>query len=444
MTMRSTLFSQTIVSLPLLLPLLITSSGYYVPSNDNFSTPSILSGTTGTISTSNVQATSEQGEPNHASGTVLGAYSSIWFEYTAPSNGDIFFNTFGSTFDTTLGVYTGSAVDSLTAQANNDDTGVDYQSLVTFSATAGTTYYVAVDGYDASEQGDVILAWGIAPPNDDFVNATVISGTTGQISGSNILATAEPNEPNHGDGISLTAYVSVWYSFTPSQDSSFYFQTLGSSFDTTLAVYRGSSLDNLVKMAGNDDVGYEYSSLVTLSAQAETTYFIAVDGYDEMEQGNIVLSWGGPPDNDNFADALQLSEDSGTVSATNLAATAEPDEPNHGDGYGQTAYSSIWFSYKATKSGKITFNTYGSRIDTTLAAYKGTSINTLVKLVDNDDYGSDFSSQIIFSVQKDITYFVAVDGYDEQEQGDITLSYRYLFPWNVFIPAIQASTPNDT
>ena len=56
----------------------------------------------------------------------------------------------GSSFDTLLGVYTGSAVSGLTLVASNDDlSSSTYQSRVTFSAAAGTTYRVVL-GFGSS------------------------------------------------------------------------------------------------------------------------------------------------------------------------------------------------------------------------------------------------------------------------------------------------------
>ena len=58
-------------------------------------------------------------------------------------------STEGSDFDTLLAVYTGTAVNNLNLVASNDDVNIlnDLTSQVTFSAQAGQTYYIAVDGY---------------------------------------------------------------------------------------------------------------------------------------------------------------------------------------------------------------------------------------------------------------------------------------------------------
>ena len=65
-------------------------------------------------------------------------------------------DTAGSSFDTLLGVYTGTAVGALTTVASNDDANGTTQSQVSFAAVAGTTYRIAVDGF-AGATGSVAV-----------------------------------------------------------------------------------------------------------------------------------------------------------------------------------------------------------------------------------------------------------------------------------------------
>ena len=60
----------------------------------------------------NSTATSEPGEPRHAS---IGDGKSLWWKWTAPGSGQVFLTTAGSKFDTLLAVYTGTAVNALSA-----------------------------------------------------------------------------------------------------------------------------------------------------------------------------------------------------------------------------------------------------------------------------------------------------------------------------------------
>jgi uncharacterized protein (TIGR03437 family) len=68
--------------------------------------------------------------------------------------------TENSNYDTMLGVYTGTAVNGLTLIQRNDDVtlGVVITSSVTFNATAGTVYKIAVDGFGGA-RGLITLNW---------------------------------------------------------------------------------------------------------------------------------------------------------------------------------------------------------------------------------------------------------------------------------------------
>jgi Calx-beta domain-containing protein/uncharacterized protein DUF4214 len=138
------------------------------PPNDNFANAQVLTGCSGSVDGTNVGATRESGEINHLSTTSDpsgGGTRSIWYQWQAPSSGSVTFDTANSTFDTVMGVYTGNAVNSLTVIAQHDDVvnGTVRTSSVTFNATAGTTYKIAVDGYNnggaGGDVGSVKLNW---------------------------------------------------------------------------------------------------------------------------------------------------------------------------------------------------------------------------------------------------------------------------------------------
>ncbi len=143
--------------------------------NDNFANAQNLgTGVPQTITGSNFHASRELGEPQHGGGTTFGS-SSIWYRWTAPANKTYIFRTSGSTQDlngvdqpqdTLLGIYTSStpAADftTLTAVGLHDNVGNgDLTSNITFAATAGTTYYIAVDGRTSvstfNHRGDTVL-----------------------------------------------------------------------------------------------------------------------------------------------------------------------------------------------------------------------------------------------------------------------------------------------
>jgi hypothetical protein len=178
----------------------------FVPANDNFSsaTAITLNQSTAQLSGSNIAATREPGEPSHASSS---ATHTVWWKWSAPAGGGVVATTFGSNFDTVLGVYLGSSVSSLTTVAANDDEESYTQnstpqrkrtSKVAFNAIVGATYYFAVAG------------WGDTDPGG------VPSGTTGTIALNLTYAAAAPvftSQPQSrsvtaGSAITLSAAVS--------------------------------------------------------------------------------------------------------------------------------------------------------------------------------------------------------------------------------------------
>jgi len=102
-----------------------------------------ISGSTATATGSNVGATKEPGEPNHA---AIPGGRSVWWTWTSPFSGPVTINTAGTTFPNALAVYTGNVVSNLVLVASDLDGGGPTTSQVSFDAVAGTTYQIAVDG----------------------------------------------------------------------------------------------------------------------------------------------------------------------------------------------------------------------------------------------------------------------------------------------------------
>ncbi len=123
--------------------------------------------------------------------------------------------------------------------------------------------------------------------NDNFLSRIVISGTSGQINGSNINCTKESGEPNHAGN---SGGQSVWWEWVAPSTGLVEISTAGSNFDTLLGVYSGTSVFGLTAVASNDDYGMTYQSRVSFSAQQGVSYRIAVDGW-VTSAGNITLNW---------------------------------------------------------------------------------------------------------------------------------------------------------
>ena len=247
------------------------------PANDDFANAIVLTGSSANSTANSSAATAQSGEPNHRG---YSAKKSLWWTWTAAESGPVRISTSGSAFDTVLAVYTGSSLYSLSEMASSDDANGSSQGAVEFEAVSGTTYQIAVDGYDG-ESGAVALSISqtSTPSNNDFALAHILDTTandSASASGSSRKATAETGEPAHAGS---NASRSLWWSWTAPHAGSVTIDTIGSSFDTVLAVYTGSNLNSLTEVASSDDYDDYNTSLVTFQAVAGTTYRIAVDGY---------------------------------------------------------------------------------------------------------------------------------------------------------------------
>jgi len=250
--------------------------------NDLFGNRYPITGQNTTVVGVSTNASKEAGEPFH-SGNRGGR--SVWWSWVAPASGPVTLNTFGSTFDTLLGVYLGSAVGNLTEVANATPSYGEGRSIVTFDAVQGVEYQFAVDGYNngvGALAGRVVLNLLQYPPqplhaNDTFENAAPITAPFLTVQSANVGATREPGEPAHAG---LQQGHSLWWTWTAPADGPVTVSTTNSEFDTTLSVYTGASLASLALVAENDDINAGHvQSRVTFSAVAGTVYRIAVDGY---------------------------------------------------------------------------------------------------------------------------------------------------------------------
>ena len=140
------------------------------------------------------------------------------------------------------------------------------------------------------------------PPNDMFSNSIAITGAVVTVTGSNVGATTEPGEGQYIGGLHLGGK-SVWWNWVAPSNGPVTVDTTGSSFDTVLGIYQGSTVATLKAVAGNDDGAPNFASGLTFTAAAGTNYHILVDGFRNLSDpntigaacGNIVLNlWAGP------------------------------------------------------------------------------------------------------------------------------------------------------
>ena len=292
-------------------------------------------------------------------------------------------------------------------------------------------YAIVASSY-RGEEGSITLSLSLTSPenasrpaNDNFKNAQELTGTIISARGSNFLSTGQTAEPVHGESSAPTN--SVWWTWTPDNSGPTVISTDGSGFDTTLGVYRGTTLSALETIGVNDDNGNARTSEVQFQALAGNHYYIAVDGF-EHSVGEISLSLNQSlplsisPGNDNWNEAIEIPSLNFTTLGSNIHATGKFDE--EANPVSASPIASVWWTWTANIGQKVSFDTIGSSFDTTLAVYKLDQSNQLVLLSANDDFfGS--SSLVSFNAEAGEKYFFSVDG-KETATGYIRLKGKSL------------------
>jgi hypothetical protein len=153
--------------------------------------------------------------------------------------------------------------------------------VVTFTnLSAGKYFLAAAATWPGGPVATADLSFDIRlpslqPVNDPWSQAAVVPGLGVVMTNSTVNATRETNEPPHsrsGGGRSL------WWTWRAATNGAVTVTTSGSSFDTVLAIYTGTSLGALRPVAANDDVGLRSFSQASFNAIAGTNYYFAVDG----------------------------------------------------------------------------------------------------------------------------------------------------------------------
>jgi Ca2+-binding RTX toxin-like protein len=123
-------------------------------------------------------------------------------------------------------------------------------------------------------------AHGAPPSNDDFADAiSVPEPLPFTDTRSTSEATIQDGEPGVADfGCGFIA-ATVWYTFTPSVDSIVAADTVGSDFDTIVAVWKGGGLDSLSLVGCADDSRTGLLSSVPFLAEAGVEYHVQVGGF---------------------------------------------------------------------------------------------------------------------------------------------------------------------
>jgi hypothetical protein len=227
------------------------------PSNDDFADATVISSLPFSDTVDNSDATTEADEP----GAICFLPSqTVWYSFTPTVNTTIQADLAESSVTDSFFNVWRSAGPGFGGLSFLECAGPGMSA--TFTAQAGTTYYVQAWRLSGGGTLTLNVRQIPPPPNDDFVNATVIT----ELPFNDTIppsATVEPGEPLPSCGSGFPK-PDVWYVFTPDVSGSF---SASSPNGEPFAVYTGGSLSTL------SEVSCRIFGVLTFHASAGTTYY---------------------------------------------------------------------------------------------------------------------------------------------------------------------------
>lgn len=138
--------------------------------SDAFAAAWPLTGASGSVTANNSIATYEPGEPGHFSSWPN---KSIWWRFSPSVNGRLMLNTYSSTFNAVVAVYTGTTVTNL-QRVGASYTAGGMSALTITSVLAGVTYHIVIDSYSSWSYGRAVLNW-LFLPSSPYDGAVIIN-----------------------------------------------------------------------------------------------------------------------------------------------------------------------------------------------------------------------------------------------------------------------------
>lgn len=245
------------------------------------------------------------------------------------------------------------------------------------------------------------ISVAITPSNDNFDNPMVLEDANGSQEIDLLVSSMEDGEPLHENARwkEARAAGSVWFQRTATEPGrvSFVVTPTNRGFsDRKPKVQVYQTTDSCCGMTGARLLASSYWS-AQLLAREGTEYRIRVSVSGESLP--LSLNWyqGARPINDTFANAIELSGESGEISGNNLGATLEV-----GELYGDLA-STVWYHWTAPDDGEWEFQIEDSEV-VHLLVFVGDDVADL-RLVSNF---RNVGEAITLNAKKNQTYRIMV------------------------------------
>ncbi len=233
-----------------------------------------------------------------SSAAALSVLSPPIVSISSPANGSSFTTNSTITITASANDLDGTVV-QVEFFANESSLGTDLQAPYSASWSGMPVGQYALTARATDDRGlatisapvTVIITLPGGTFADDFAARGTVYGYTNLVTGNNTGYTSQSGEPLHFDRNNKH---SGWLTWTAPASGQCIMDTIGSGFDTIMAVYTNTSptspaLSNLRLVAADDDSGGFPWSQVSFTAISGTAYQIAVDGYSTDDYGKITF-----------------------------------------------------------------------------------------------------------------------------------------------------------
>lgn len=253
------------------------------PPNDDFANRPRLTGTQLLLTGYDFMAATR--EPDEPLALPFGRGETVWWEWTAPTNGWVYADVYGDPLPAVAGIYRGGSLTNLTQVSASWSTGISDQAVQAhwFPVHAGEVFQIQADRpqplADRFTSPDLRLSIQVnaAPPNDDFENRIPIPGLKSTNAVAANWGTTEAGEPQPAG---TRWHRSLWWSWTAPADGQLILKAIREIRDDpfwpwqrdigsptpALAVYVGENLPALHALA-HDGTGRRLTVPVTRGTQ---------------------------------------------------------------------------------------------------------------------------------------------------------------------------------
>jgi hypothetical protein len=321
---------------------------------------------------------------------TVGNNRGVWFKVTPTLSGSLTVSAcVATTFDTYMRVYDG-ACGAFTSCVGFNDDGCSSQSTLTFTAVAGTTYYILLGGYGATNFGAYTIS-ATCPalcPAPTAVTIGAITLTSASVSWT-------------GGGTNIVEYGPT--GFTPGT---------GATAGGGGTIFNPSTSPQAI-------TGLANSTAYQVYVRQDCTG--ASNGYSTNSIVASFTTLAPPPVNDEATGAIALTVGGTCTGAiyNNISATQSALEP-FPSCKGTAGYSGMWYKFVAPASGSVKVScdeAIGTFGDSRMALYSATNAadyTTFNVIACDDDNGAITGARSLFyysGLTAGTTYYVLVDLY---------------------------------